>query len=518
LPNLSTPEASAEALSPLDLARVFSSHERFAASILDEDYWLMQREIARAIDQHDLVAVKACHSSGKTRLAAGIGLSYLCRYPDAIVISTAPTWTQVEKLLWGEVKGLRRNMRHITLPEPLATELRIDEKNYFIGYSTNDAVRFQGWHSLHTLIILDEAPGVADPIWEAIEGIRAGGRVKVLALGNPVIGTGQFYRIFADSKLAKLWQRFTISAFDTPNLAGCYYDDGKVTLPMRAPSNDGRPPVNLADLALDDPFLDDNVRPYLTTRRWVREKIQTWGVDSPMFQSRVLGRFPGVSPDALIGLQWVEEAEEAHPGQDGEPIDVGIDVAGPGEDYTSLIARQGTNLYAHHRWPGDNVEGQVIQVLRMLHVRSGGLIRHIGVDDIGQGHSFGNAVQLGIRDVGLSVTPINVQWKCVTRDGRMLCADHKAERYWRLRDRFKERRMGNLRAAHEEIKGQLTGLRWGTNNRRGLIEITPKDELKKKFGLDSPDDAEALMLAEYFPELTEPRRRAVLPPSVSLPG
>jgi hypothetical protein len=44
------------------------------------------------------------------------------------------------------------------------------------------------------LIILDEAPGVTAEIWEAIEGVRAGDDVRVLALGNPTIASGAVLR------------------------------------------------------------------------------------------------------------------------------------------------------------------------------------------------------------------------------------------------------------------------------------------------------------------------------------
>src|SRR5258706_10585240 len=68
------------------------------------------------------------------------------------------------------------------------------------------------------LMVLDEAPGVLPEIYEAIEGIRAGGDVRVLALGNPTIASGPFYDAFTADREG--WNLITISAFDTPNLHG----------------------------------------------------------------------------------------------------------------------------------------------------------------------------------------------------------------------------------------------------------------------------------------------------------
>jgi hypothetical protein len=47
--------------------------------------------------------VKACHASGKTFTAAETVLWWVILHQDAIAITTAPTRTQVERLLWGEI-------------------------------------------------------------------------------------------------------------------------------------------------------------------------------------------------------------------------------------------------------------------------------------------------------------------------------------------------------------------------------------------------------------------------------
>jgi hypothetical protein len=55
-------------------------------------------------------------------------------------------------------------------------------------------------------------------IYQAIEGIRAGGQVHVLAIGNPTVASGPFHEAFTSNRAA--WKTFTISSFDTPNLQG----------------------------------------------------------------------------------------------------------------------------------------------------------------------------------------------------------------------------------------------------------------------------------------------------------
>jgi phage terminase large subunit len=135
----------------------------FARIVLGADLWKSQREILTAIAQHSRVAVKACHSSGKTYAIALAALWWLIAHRDGIVVTTAPTWLQVEKVIWGEIKSavLRSVLRgKVKFPLPTQTELRLGPQNYAIGLSTDDSSRFQGFHSGHVLIVLDEAPGV----------------------------------------------------------------------------------------------------------------------------------------------------------------------------------------------------------------------------------------------------------------------------------------------------------------------------------------------------------------------
>jgi len=124
-------------------------------------------------------------------------------------------------LRWGEIRrvmSLARTRGQLILPVPNQTQLTIAPGNYALGLSTDDSTRFQGFHPGKVLIVLDEAPGVRGEIYEAVEGIAAGGDVHVLALGNPVTAGGPFYEAFTSDR--GRWKTFTIDAFETPNLEG----------------------------------------------------------------------------------------------------------------------------------------------------------------------------------------------------------------------------------------------------------------------------------------------------------
>lgn len=192
----------------------------FAKGTLGHSIWGIQGEIMMDVLSERRIGVKSCHASGKTFTAADLAIWWVTTYSDGICVTTAPTWTQVEKLIWGEIRNTVGSPNcKIKYPAMNATELKISEKNYAIGISTNNAARIQGFHSGRVLIILDEAPGVRPEIWEAINGLRAGGDVRMLAIGNPVIVGGEFHDIFTSKR--GLWKTRTISAFDTPNLRHC---------------------------------------------------------------------------------------------------------------------------------------------------------------------------------------------------------------------------------------------------------------------------------------------------------
>src|SRR2546429_90824 len=314
----------------------------------------MQEAILRALATERRVAVKACHASGKTFIAASAVLWFLSRYPDAIVVTTAPTWTQVEQVLWSEIHKAVQQSR-IAFPVVNKTELRVGPGNYAIGLSTNEGVRFQGFHG-RVLIVVDEAPGVAADIWEAIEGIRAGGDVRVLALGNPTIASGPFYDAFTANRGG--WATFTISAFDSPNLQGLTLEEL---------------------LALPDDELDRALRPYLVTRRWVREKYAEWGPGHPLWEARVLGQFPRQAEDALISLAWLEAASLRTESDARGPLCAGLDVAGPGEDETVLVVREGSRIVSQLCWTKSDPRGEVVAALAPYRGRLGA----VDVDAVG---------------------------------------------------------------------------------------------------------------------------------------
>ena len=302
----------------------------FARRELGADLWNKQEEILEAVRDNTRVAVRSCNGSGKTFVAAHAVLWWLICFHDSIVITTAPTEHQVRDVLWREIRRVYRGFEDIMGGKLLRTALELDDKHYAQGLSTDTPERFQGFHEGHILFVVDEASGVREGIFEAIEGSMTSDHARMLLLGNPTTRSGYFYEAFHSRR--SLWQTIHISANDTPNVA-----NGEVT------------------------------RPSLVTPKWVEDSKVNWGEDSPMYQVRVLGEFPSESEDTLISLKIIENAVEnpavdedhAHDVQDGDPqdgdpqdgdsqddvpVEIGVDVARFGSDRTVICVRRGDRV------------------------------------------------------------------------------------------------------------------------------------------------------------------------------
>jgi hypothetical protein len=91
--------------------------------------------------------------------------------------------------------------------------------------------------------------------------------------------------------------------------------------------------------------------PLLVSPEWVEERKLRWGVNSPIYQSKVLGEFPDISDDSLILPTWIGAAQKRTLERSRRPV-MSRDIARFGEDETVGMRREGgwIRLYrAHHK-------------------------------------------------------------------------------------------------------------------------------------------------------------------------
>jgi hypothetical protein len=469
----------------------------FAQHILGVTLWEREVEILRSIQTKRRTAVKACHGVGKTFSLAVATLWWLARYEKGIVLTTSPTQRQVRTQLWVEIHRLVEGAR-VPYPKLNTTDLKFrDDHNFAIGFSTNQAENFQGYHGKHVLIIADEAPGIESGIWDAMAGTMAGGQVHIVMAGNPTIPAGAFFDAFHTER--GLWQCLTIDAFDSPNLKGLSLEQLQGLDPA-----EGGP-------------LDCNPVPYLVTKRWVYDQHQAWWhgneSSSPNWVARVLARFPEQAQNALIRMAWLERARQrardnpASASGSG-PLVAGVDVGG-GEAETVVYVCEcrpdQRRILAMGAWRGTDTRGAAVNFLNQFRSR----LSRVRVDGIGIGHNFG----LHLRDCRFPVELVNVALPCENKphlrenNPAQRFVNVKASCYQSLADAFEHDQVEGL--TDEATLGQLAGLLYEIDA-QGRMKIESKEQARAR-GVRSPDRAEALMLA--LGEAVEPYQFEYISPS-----
>src|SRR3990167_264711 len=123
--------------------------------------WSKQREIIKALVDHRKVSVKSGHGVGKTMLSAGITL-YLAYVWHATGMTTAPSFRQVRRALWGEIHYQYSRARTPLGGKMNQVSLDLGPKWFVEGFATDKPMdNITGIHEENIFVIVDEAGGVA---------------------------------------------------------------------------------------------------------------------------------------------------------------------------------------------------------------------------------------------------------------------------------------------------------------------------------------------------------------------
>jgi hypothetical protein len=325
----------------------------FFREILGVEPWSRQIDVIEAVRDHPRVAVSSGHKVSKSHTAAGIALWFFSSFEGARVVMTSTTSRQVDAILWRELRMMHaragrcvtcrrdepdgaRPCPHSALvsgePRELARSgLKSRDFREIVGFTAREAEAVAGVSGEHLLYLVDEASGVDDAIYEAIEGNRAGG-ARIVMFSNPTRTEGEFYEAF--NAKSKLYKTLTISSEETPNV------------------------VSGQDLI-----------PGLATRRWIEEKREEWGEDSPMFKIRVRGEFAAREDGKILSIHAIAEAEKRWgDADDSGRLVVGIDPAGEGGqgDESVFAPRRAQKILALYALRGLTPEAHLAHLLGML--------------------------------------------------------------------------------------------------------------------------------------------------------
>ena len=435
----------------------------FAREVLRLTLDEMQVKTAESVRDNPRTDLKGGNEIGKTFDAGVIGMWFLAAFgPRCTVVLTSSTDRQLSNQLWPEIEAMYNRAgpglfgriidKHIE-PDPS------EAKWFMLGFATEREENFEGYHNDNILIIFDEPKGIKDGIWRGAERCLrgVGGTKRWLAIGTPPLAPlGEFCQISLDPRKAKLWNHLHLSAWDSPRVskAAC------------------------------------------------QESLETYGKDSPFYQSMVLGIIPTSSAESLVRLIDVEKAagRSIDPGQ---PIQFGIDVADKGVDETVITRAEGLKITQYiHKGIDETVE--IVRRYKELAKQCGkhpddpGHPEHIDpkkipvkIDDIG----VGVGVTSTLRAEGYNAIPINVAW--VAKDGDHYY-DLGTEMFAELGKIFKDE---DIDIPDDPVlKAQLYQRTQAEGKRKGgriVTKLKSKEELRKTRGRGdkpSPDRADSLAL------------------------
>lgn len=449
-----------------------------------------QKRIVSHLLQNRETNVQAAHGVGKTSLCAAITAFWIF-VRHGLVITTAPTHRQVEKLLWGEVRQLYQPLREIlggAMPD-VAPELKLTATAQGYGFTArhNNSNAFQGVHSRHGLLVIeDEACGISQEIDDGATSCVAGSADKILRVGNPIVSGTPFHDNCKRSAIV-------IPVWEHPNVRDYYQLCGKTYQLKPEYLNPASWPTPSAYPVPGAVSID-----------WIESTRKRKGENSPYWISRVEGRFPDSNAAALVPAAWFDMAVARHDEKNVKPSAMrwGVDV-GDRHDAHAIAAFSGYELVYLEEIAvvGDGMDSD--RLVRHL-MEVAGKNETIAIDATG----VGAGVVSQMRTAGYTVRDVFFGGRA---DDNTAYQNWVAEAGWKFREAMQPPNGSIIIAPDCEYLDALaqefdrTYYKENSNSKTGL---EPKDETKKRLGR-SPNLRDAVLLAFDAP-IAQPLMRAII--------
>jgi hypothetical protein len=319
-----------------------------------------------------------------------------------------------------------------------------------------------GVHADWVMMAIDEASGVDEAIFETMEGSLTSGNILVFLISNGTRANGYFYD--THNKDTQRWQNYSFSSLDSPRVDQKYVDG----------------------------------------------IIEKYGIDSIQYAIRVLGQFPkadgmddsGYVPlfqDAIIHTQPDFGSSLVFSSTDSI---LGVDPAGDGDDKTSWVIRdsfKAKKLCEEAKSTSKSIAEKTMTLMLEYDIKPHNVI----VDAFGTGMDVGKEIAIASKGQ-INVTTVNTGDKCNSQDDKDVYLNKRAEIFYKAKNWLQQ---GGEIVENGNFKDELKGIRY-KRNLAGLIQIMPKLDMKKKYGLKSPNDADAFSLTFLTPDFVdEPSER-----------
>jgi len=414
---------------------------------VDFDDW--QIEAFDNLIEHHFIAISAGSGVGKTVWLALLLCWFLGTKPFSKVPCTAPSQHQLNDLLWGEAhKWISRSPFLGGMFDWTQTKIAVKkyEPQWFAvartaRVSPNGAVAegLQGFHAEENLLyIIDEASGVPDEIFPAVEGALTGKNAYAVLCANPTRLSGYFWSIFHDPAMSGLYKLMHVSC-------------------------------------LDSKFVE---------QRYIQMMEARYGRDHPIWQIKVEGNFPTADVNLLFPPADIELFKHHSPidlrGLRLE-IEFGLDI-GRSHNKSILCIRKGNVILAYEEKAllggiSDTVDvfDWACDFIRLYEPSA------VKVDCVGIG---AGAYDLLLREFPQIIKPVIGQAKAEETKVQRY-ANLRAQGYWELRDILPTI---YCKKVPDQLIVELSRIEYKIQN--GKILLTAKKDMR-----ESPDYADATMYA-----------------------
>ncbi len=466
---------------------------KFARDVLKVNLDPEQQAILDSVQVHPRVSVCSGTSRGKDFVAAVAAICFLYLTPrwnakkelieNTKVAMTAPTDRQVKNIMFPEISRLF-NRAGILPGRLVGYDIRTESEEWFLtGFraSKDNHEAWSGFHAVNTMFIVTEASGIEETIFNAIEG-NLQGNSRMLIVFNPNSPTGYAAR----SQTSPKWKKFRLNSLSSPNVI-----ERRIVIPGQ----------------VDYEWVKDKVESWCTmipANQITPDKSDfqwegNWYRPNDLFRVKVLGKFPEVSSDTLIPLEWIEQAqrrwiEENKPRK--EPLGLGVDVAGMGRDNSIFCKRYDYFVEGFNR-VGKAGTADHMTVAGEIAVHLNNDRRNKAyIDTIGEGAgvysrlvelNYKNAISCKFSESADGLTDITGVYKF---------ANMRAYLFWAIRDWLNP--AYNSKAclpSCDELTEELTQIKWKFQS-NGSIIIEPKEEIKQRIHR-SPDWSDSLANTFY---------------------
>lgn len=406
-----------------------------------------QEETLKALDNGETkISIRSGHGVGKTALCSWLAVHFLLFRNDVKVIVTSPSFKQMNDGLIPEVQKWLAKAPDWMVSNVESISDRIvrlpNGRNNFISFRTarkENPEALAGVHASHVLIIVDEASGVDEVVYETGQGaLSTKGAIAVL-IGNPTKPSGFFYK--TQTSLSDLWWTRHVSCLDSSRVS----------------------------------------EEYIASQR------RTYGEDSREFAVRVLGEFPESGADAVIPRSFVESAVGRDIEIKDNPLVWGID-PGRGGDPSGFVSRSDNAILEVAELRFDNVMRLVGWVkTKWDALPTSKRPEQIYVDSIG----LGAGVYDRLDELGLPVMSVNVSESAAM-----------SERYMRLRAEIWYKARSWFEAFNVHIPSNLDKLEEFVEElvmveqkvlSSGKVDIESKEQMRRR-GIKSPNLADAFVI------------------------